>query len=129
GNTVTSTLITEYVEGTIGRSNEKGFTLSGRDGWLNLSRYADPAPSIPVEGTGVRVGLDKAGFVRTIELLAGAASPWEGSGQSTPVDRDLRILRQAVLNTATAILSSGGRSVSTEDVLAVAEQLEQWVLR
>jgi hypothetical protein len=35
----------------------------------------------------------------------------------------------ACLNTATAILSSGGRATDLAAVLAVAEELEAWVLR
>jgi hypothetical protein len=65
----TANLVTEHVDGTVGRTNASGFTLKGRDGWLNRSKYADPAPVIPNEGAAVRVGVDKAGYVCSVELV------------------------------------------------------------
>ena len=128
--------IVEEVRGMVEAANPRGFLLAGRDGWLNISRYADPAPEIPAEGSLVRVGLDKAGFVRSIEVEAEAERPAitavaeqaGGYGQSFGV-RDQRIMRQAVLNTATAILSSGGRAAEPDEVVALAERLESWVTR
>ncbi len=120
----------EYVEGVVGRCNERGFTLRGREGWLNVSRYANPAPPIPGEGATVRVGIDSSGYVRTVELLAPA--PAEESAGATPAagpGRETSVTRMACLNTATAILSSGGRAADLEEVLALAERLERWVLR
>jgi hypothetical protein len=49
-------------------------------------------------------------------------------GSAAP-DRDLRICRQACLNRATAILSSGGQHVDPDDVLALAAMLEAWIGR
>lgn len=59
---------------------------------------------------------------------------WERAPAAAPSsgrlpDRDTRIMRQAVLNTATSILGSGGRAVSEEDVIELAARLEAWVLR
>lgn len=127
--------IVEELRGVVEAANPRGFLLAGRDGWLNISRYADPAPEIPAEGSLVRVGLDKAGFVRSIEVEAEAERPAVavqetagGYGQTFGV-RDQRIMRQAVLNTATAILSSGGREAEPDEVVALAERLESWVTR
>lgn len=117
----------EYVEGIVARTNERGFTLRGREGWLNLSRYASPAPVVPPEGTTVRVGLDASGFVRSIEALA---APQEQAASTTPAGgREQAVTRLACLNTATAILSSGGREADPDDVMALAERLERWVQR
>jgi len=116
--------ITEYVEGTVSRINGHGFQLVGRDGWLNVSKYANPAPELPSEGASVRIGLDKAGFVRSIEQLA--AGPEVEPTPVGNVDRETRIGRMAALNTATAILSSGGQQASVKDVLTLAGQLEAW---
>ncbi len=128
--------IVEEISGVVEAANPRGLLLAGREGWLNISRYADPVPEIPAEGSLVRLGLDKAGFIRTIAVEAEAERPAfaavsesaGGYGQTFGV-RDQRIMRQAVLNTATAILSSGGREAEPDDVIALAERLESWVTR
>ncbi len=121
------------VEGVVSRVNERGVLLEGRDGWLNVSKFA-AGVLLPEPGARVRLTLDKAGFIRAVEIVAAppALSQDESLGTTatgTALDRDLRILRQAVLNTATAILSSGGRTTDLAAVLAAAEELERWVLR
>lgn len=125
-------LIVDEVTGIVEAANPRGFLLAGRDGWLNISRYAEPPPPIPAEGARVRVGLDKAGFVRTIEVEAEPEPSFAAAVRESPPPyglRDTRIMRQAVLNTATAILSSGGHTADPGDVIALAEQLEAWVTR
>jgi len=126
-----TSLIVDEVAGVVEAANPRGFLLAGREGWLNISRYAEPPPPIPAEGARVRVGLDKAGFVRAIEVEA-EPEPSLAAVHESPAHyglRDTRIMRQAVLNTATAILSSGGRAADPEDVLELASQLEAWVTR
>ena len=55
--------------------------------------------------------------------------PWEGTAEQQPGTQRI-ISRQAVLNTATAILSSGGRAISDPgEAVKLAVQLEQWVYR
>lgn len=124
--TVVTTLITEAFEGSVTRSNEK-LAAGCREGWLNVSRYADPMPPTPTNGQRVRVGLDKAGFVRTIMVLGDAHAPTT-SPAATP-DRDTRIVRETVLNTAVALPGRGGRSVTLAEVLTAAAQLEVWMTR
>jgi hypothetical protein len=123
----------ETIEGLVERVGSYGFTLDGRDGWVSISKFADPRPELPAEGARVRVDLDRSGYARAIEVLEAApftAEPSRGeSGNTSYLDRDTRIMRQAVLNTAVALLSSGGREVSLEDVIDTAETLEQWVTR
>jgi len=127
--------IVEEISGLIEAANPRGLLLAGREGWLNISRYADPVPAIPPEGSLVRLGLDKAGFIRTIDVEAEAERPafavseTAGAYGQTFGLRDQRIMRQAVLNTATAILSSGGREADPDEVVALAERLESWVTR
>ena len=119
----------EYVEGTVGRYNERGFTLRERDGWLNISRYATPAPPIPNEGARVRAGIDGSGFVRTVEVLEPPPAASRPDGMPVAPAREVAVTRMACLNTATAILSSGGRRTEPADVVSLAEELERWVLR
>lgn len=51
------------------------------------------------------------------------------SGHIEQDDRGRVITRLAVLNTAAAILSSGGGAATADDVLALAGQLEAWATR
>src|SRR5206468_1785696 len=114
---------TNYVEGTVERVTGHGFRLVGQEQWLNLSRYAAPRPELPAVGATVRVGLDKDGFVRTIDVLVPPADePRTAPASLAAPDREQRITRMACLNTATAILSSQG-PVEIADVLAVAAEL------
>ena len=126
-------MTTDAIEGTVARVGSYGFTLDGREGWVSISKFADPRPDLPVEGSRVRVELDRSGYARTIEVLElpePRAAVREDGGPYTPLpDRDTRIMRQAVLNTAVALLSSGGRETTFDDVIATAEALEQWVVR
>jgi hypothetical protein len=128
-----TTQTSESIEGLVERVGSYGFTLDGRDGWVSISKFADPRPELPAEGARVRVDLDRSGYARAIEVLEAApftAEPSRGeSGNTSYLDRDTRIMRQAVLNTAVALLSSGGREVSLEDVIDTAETLEQGVTR
>lgn len=109
--------------------------MDGRD-WLNISKYANAADApMPAMGEQVKVTLDKAGFVRKVEQIAPAAQvealqPEQQPAMVPTIDgRDIRITRLAVLNTATAILSSGSRAAEPQEVMSLAEWLENWVLR
>ena len=117
------------LEGVVARTNDRGLLLEGREGWLNVSKFATDVV-IPEPGSHVRVTVDPAErFVRKIEVLALAQPLRPGLEPGVAPDRDHRILRQAVLNTATAMLSSGGRPTDLPAVLEVATALEYWVLR
>src|SRR5262252_2316799 len=96
---------TTQLEGVVARSNDRGLVLDGHDGWLNISKYADGV-LIPDNGSSVRLHLDKSGFIRGIDVLALATRLRAPLEPGVAPDRDHRILRQAVLNTATAILGS-----------------------
>jgi hypothetical protein len=136
----------------VARVNDRGLVLQGDDLWLNVSKQAQPAPKLPRLGESVRLFLDGQGYIREITVVASGAAtssppddgvdvpaPEEPSRQvepeqsrsmeRLPPDPDLRIWRQAVLNTATAILSSGGRATELDAVLALAVRLEAWVGR
>jgi hypothetical protein len=139
-------------EGRVIRANERGFVLEDcEDSWLNISRYAKPAPKLPQVGERVRCQLDAQGYVRSIERLADEErtsyqvedgvdveppeEPWRQVGRTTPTvaepapDRDVQIRRMNALSTATAILSSGGQRVDLGEVTALAEILERWICR
>jgi hypothetical protein len=129
----------ERIEGTVARVNGSGFQLTGRPGWLNLSKFARPAPALPGEGERVAVSLDGRGYVRAVERLAAplpdaapvSASGGEGEASSpaSPPDKDMRIVRMNALSNAIAVLASGGRAVQAADVFTLAAQFEGWVNR
>lgn len=122
----------DAIEGVVARVGSYGFTLDGREGWVSISKFADPRPDLPVEGARIRAELDRSGYARTIEILEMPEPGTSNRDGATPLllpDRDTRIMRQAVLNTAVALLSSGGRETNLDDVIATAEALEQWVVR
>jgi hypothetical protein len=146
--TVVSNPITETIEGVVISVNERGFKLEGRDSWLNLSKYASPAPELPFKDELVSAGLDKAGYVREIRIVEDsrgfpAGQKWEDTGPAeptpiraevtpatgAPVTREMAIGRMAAINSAVAILSSGGRSTDVSTVLSVAAEIEGWVTR
>lgn len=55
----------EQLVGTVSLIGEKGgFQIQERPGtYLQVSKFADPAPELPEPGQRVRIGLDTKGFV------------------------------------------------------------------
>ncbi len=133
---------------TVQQVNGRGFRSTEGD-WLNCSKFARAEDVVmPTVGDRVLVSLDKSGFVRKIEPVAPIATqnapqtrtgPMAGqtapeaivstSGPIAQDDRGIVITRLAVLNTAVALLSSGGGATTLEEVLDVAARLEAWAVR
>lgn len=122
-------MATTTIEGTITKTNGKGFQIAEQEGWLNISKWANPSEAaMPALGAKVMLTLDGSGFVRKITEKASPAV--EPAAMPATVDaKDKRITRLAVLNTATSILSSGNRATSAKDVVELAAKLEAWVTR
>ena len=110
----------ERLVGRVTSVNERGLRLEGRDGWLNVSKWAKDV-HLPERGARVVVKLDGAGFVRAI-------APADGAAVSTHVDKDQTITRLAVLKAA-AEFAASRPDLKSGDVLAIAERWERWVLR
>jgi|SRR5579859_2327329 len=121
---------TTEISGTVIRANERGLMLSGRDGWLNVSKYADGL-ALPPAGVQVTIGLDKAGFIRAIHAdgPAQAAPDAPTATSAPPASRETAITRMACLNTATAIGATWQRPLAASEVMALAGELEGWVTR
>jgi len=66
------------------RTNGNGFQVEGRDGWLNLSKFASVA--LPAVGQRVRIGLDKSGYVREIAPDTAPAAPESMSAPGSAPD-------------------------------------------
>jgi hypothetical protein len=127
------------------RTNGHGFQIE--DGtWLNWSKFADPSHvRMPGVGDCVRVELDGAGYIRHLQFLgkpnpveppaiesAPVAEPIAPASVAPRLEQDVRgtmITRMNVLSTATAILASGGGAATPDEVMALAERLESWVIR
>ena len=146
--------------GTVAQVNDKGLRLEGAADWLNVSKFAVGVVmptrgqwvTVTLDGKGfVRAILPAYPpehpapvAVATVQppaapVVAPVAAPkpeaptwpppWEGTAEQQP-GTQRRISRQAVLNTATSILSSGGRAISDPaEVVKLAAKLEQWVFR
>ncbi len=112
----------QELSGTVLRTNERGLVLSGRDGWLNLSKFSNA--TLPAPGARVRVGLDKAGFIRDVQPEPTAERPTAPPAPAAaPRNLDARI---AALQAATVIVARGS---SLDAVLSAAERLEGWLTR
>jgi hypothetical protein len=132
---------TTTVSGVVTRTNEHGFCLEGHEGWLNISKYAKPAPLMPAKEQAVSIGLDKAGYVRTIEPVqqapamskAATGDPAPAIAPETPAtpedNRQLLIVRECALKAAVELATIGAMANDVAGTLAIAEQLEAWVLR
>lgn len=137
----------EVVSGTVRVVKGQGFQLDGRDGWLNISRFAEPKPALPEVGAQVTAQLDGKGFVRSLEAFAvtnGTAPVAEGGKSFTPTpvaSSDTSCiapppvrpgvtlsLRVAALQAAAVFLASRPEA-KHPDVLAVAERFEEWLGR
>jgi len=85
--------VVQWVEGSVSAVEASAFSLATTSGTSRavrrylLSRYASPRPVLPTEGQRVRVGLDKAGYVRLIEPLGEAApAPAPAAATASPPD-------------------------------------------
>ena len=132
----------ESREVTVSRTNGHGFQIT--DGsWLNFSKFAKAEDvAMPTVGDAVTVHLDKAGFVRHIDIpklppadnkaVNLAHQTVQTPDISTPKPTTCRgavVTRLAVLNTATSIPVSGGRAVDPTEVVKLAAKLEDWATR
>lgn len=127
-------MATETFEATVRRVNGHGVTVEGRDGWLNISKYADPSDvQTPAVGQRVVLTLDGQGFVRKIAPAIPAPVTANPSAPvATPVSRPGRevvIARLAIINSAIALLASGGRQLDADATLDVADRMERWATR
>lgn len=120
------------VTGRVRSVNEKGLKLDGHDDWFNYSKYAVGIVA-PERGDAVACTLDKAGFLRAVEVIADLPPAVAGASDvRTPSavhgTKDRTITRLAVLKAA-AEFGAARPSLKSGDVLKIAESFERWVLR
>jgi hypothetical protein len=119
------------VTGRVRSVNEKGLKLDGHDSWLNVSRYA-VGVVLPERGDAVACTLDKAGFLRAVEVIADLPPAVAGASDlpaspSVPSAKDRTITRLAVLKAAAEFAAS--RDLKSGHVLSIAASWERWVNR
>jgi hypothetical protein len=114
--------------GVVRSVNEKGLKLEGHESWFNVSKYA-VGVVLPERGETVTCTLDKAGFLRCVELVEGALPRIAGGSDAVrPSSKDRTITRLAVLKAAAEYAASKPQS-SSADVLKIAAAWETWVTR
>ena len=116
---VTNGTTGEQLVGRVTSVNERGLRLEGRDGWLNVSKWAKDV-TLPERGARVVVKLDGAGFVRAIAPADGATLPVG--------NKDQTITRLACLKAA-AEFCAARPDLKSADLFALAERMEQWATR
>jgi|SRR4051794_21388030 hypothetical protein len=89
----------EHVVGRVISVNEKDLKLDGHADWLNVSKFA-VGVVLPERGQTVSVTLDRAGFLRGVEVVDGVLPPRVAGGSDAPNVKDRTITRLAVLKAA-----------------------------
>jgi hypothetical protein len=120
------------VTGRVRSVNEKGLKLDGHESWFNYSKYAVGIVA-PERGDAVACTLDKAGFLRAVEVIADLPPAVAGASDlpaspSVPSTKDRTITRLAVLKAA-AEFGAARPSLKSGDVLAIAASWEKWINR
>jgi len=116
------------VTGRVRSVNEKGLKLEGHDDWLNVSRFA-VGVVLPERGAAVACTLDKAGFLRSVEVIADLPPTVAGASDAPAAltTKDRTITRLAVLKAAAEFAAS--RDLKSGHVLSIAASWERWVNR
>jgi len=118
---------TEQVTVTVAAVNGISFTDTTGVKWT-ISKFARPQPTLPRVGATVVVTTPADGkhFVQAITEV----TPPESPAPPTLPDRERLIVRQNALAHAVAILCHNtADKVKLADVLACAEQIEEWITR
>jgi hypothetical protein len=117
------------VSGIVRSVNDKGLKLDGYDSWFNISKFA-VGVVLPERGASVTCTLDKAGFLRAVELADGSVPAVRGASDApaVPSQRDRTITRLAVLKAA-AEFGAARPNLKSGDVLAIAATWERWINR
>jgi hypothetical protein len=109
----------ESIRGTVEAVNDKGVKVDGE--WYNFSKYDE----VDIPNEGDEVELEVAG--KWIKNLTFIEERREKKNQNKTIDKDTRITRLALLNTATSILTTHGKPVEIESVINTAHVLETYV--
>lgn len=104
----------EKVVGVVLQANDKGFKIA--DEWYNFSKFRKTQR--PDEGDEVEIEVQD----RWIQTLKFVRRP-----EGTYVDKQMKITRSGLLNTAVQILKTNGDALSVEKVVETARELEPYI--
>jgi hypothetical protein len=122
----------ERIKGTVERVNPRGVRIDGK--WYNYSKYIKKTPKVN-EGDDVEVEVNEDWITRFKVLSRQPSETRENRGnyyierEKREVERQVVITRLACLNTATEVLKSHARPITSETLFEVARELEDWVWR
>jgi hypothetical protein len=122
----------ERIKGTVERVNPRGVRIDGR--WYNYSKYIKNTPKVN-EGDEVEVDIN-GDWIMGLKILSRQLfEARENKGnhyterEKGEVERQVVITRLACLNTATEVLKSHAKPITSENLFKSAEELEDWVWR
>lgn len=125
--------------GRVLKANDTGIVLDSQpDVWLNRSSKGSAAAlELPTVGQHVTITATpwkERYYIGAVTINTNGNTPvaaQDGQQVAQEPDRERRISRLAVLNTATAILSHNlaGKPIRAEDLEALAARLEAWTYR
>jgi len=117
----------EKIQGVIERINQKGIRIDGT--WYNYSKHMKESPTVNV-GDEIIVEVDRD-WIMKMELISdtsnGKTANVYTDRQKREADRQVVITRLAVLNTATEILKTRSKPITSEELFKISEMLEEWV--
>lgn len=128
------------VAGRVVRVKGRGFLLECSESWLNVSKWATDI-TMPRTGDDIQAELDRAGFVRTLEVVGNVTrathSAHNGAGTAPPAQQapDTAVVRIAALQAAVALVAAlplqaperQNVDKAGDAVLALAERFAEWV--
>jgi hypothetical protein len=107
------------IVGTVEAISRDGTGIKVEGTWYNYSKFLE-FPQKPKPRDKVKLVLDGK-WIKEIQIL-------KESTLTPNQEKDLRISKLAVLNTAVEILKTRSEPITTDEVIAVAEELLEWVL-
>lgn len=107
------------VRGIVESVNEKGIKIDGE--WYNFSQY--DRVEIPNEGEEAEIEV-RGKWIKSLTFTAERRAQKK---ENQFIDKDTRITRLALLNTATSILSTNGKPIEVDSVINTAHVLETYV--
>ena len=117
----------EKIQGVVERVNKKGLKIDGK--WYNYSKWMKQTTTTE-EGDEVIIEIE-GDWIMKIDTLShssnGKATNSYAEKEKRETQRQIVITRLACLNTATEILKTHTKPVTSEDLFNVATKLEGWV--
>jgi hypothetical protein len=117
----------EQIQGAVEKVNPKGIKIHGK--WFNYSKYMKETPDVN-EGDEVLATLD-GDFIMKLRVVVQSNGEDKTNNHyiekmKREIERQVVITRLACLNTATEVLKTHSKPITSETLFRVAAQLEEW---